>query len=477
MLSKISQSCKSSAKHFTAKNAAINSNELINTVFYFFLRPNTTSSFAVTKGSPSRFRSIGKNLFLTLKASDWIGRIRNIILPPLMVRNYKGKSRRGDWSEESMKNAVDSVVEGKMGFCLAAKTFAVPQTTLERKVKAVLFSVDEENELCSHLLDMEKSLYGLTSKDLRGLVYQLAVCNNKSHPFNDENKRSWERLGASVFKKTPRAFYKTTRKHLGCTCCRIQQAGAQKGRKQVGAITSAERGATITVEICLSASGQYMPPMIIFPRKRMNPQLMINAAPGAWETCSESGWMTAELFLEWFKKFIIFSGATLDRKVLLLLDGHNSHTKNLYVIREARAHGVIILCFPPHTTHRLLVADVVYMRPLSTYYDQQITTWLRNNSGLVVTVQQVAEIFGKAFIQASTMSTAADLIPSPQATIEPANNPDLAVASTSTAPSMIPKKRTSDKSTFSVVSPEQLLPVPVTRKTSRASRKRGKKQR
>lgn len=181
---------------------------------------------------------------------------------------------------------------------------------------------------------------------------------------------------------------------------------ARKGRKQVGSITSAERGTTITIEICFSASGQYMPPMMVFPRKRMDPQLMLNAAPGAWGVCSDSGWMTAELFLGWFKKFVEFSGATVDRPVLLLLDGHSTHTQNLDVINEARSNGVIILCFPPHTTHRLQVADVAYMKPLSTYYDQQITAWLRSHPGMVVTVRQVAEIFGKAFIQASTMATA-----------------------------------------------------------------------
>jgi hypothetical protein len=88
------------------------------------------------------------------------------------------------------------------------------------------------------------------------------------------------------------------------------------------------------------------------------------------------------------------------------LDGHSTHTKNIDLINEARAHGVIILCFPPHTTHRLQVADVVYMRPLSNYYDRQITTWLRSNPGMVVTMRQVAEIFGKAFIETSTMATA-----------------------------------------------------------------------
>lgn len=40
-------------------------------------------------------------------------------------------------------------------------------------------------------------------------------------------------------------------------------------KRQVGALTSAERSETITAEICFSASGTYMPTMLIFPWKRM----------------------------------------------------------------------------------------------------------------------------------------------------------------------------------------------------------------
>lgn len=145
-----------------------------------------------------------------------------------------------------------------------------------------------------------------------------------------------------------------------------------------------------------------MPPMMVYPRKRMDPQLLLNSALGACGVCNDSGWMTTDLFLGWFKKFIEFSGATVERPVLLLLDEHSTHTQNIELISEARAHGVIILCFSLHTTHRLQVFDVAYMRPLSTYYDQQITAWLRSNPGMVVTIRQMAEIFGKAFIQAST---------------------------------------------------------------------------
>ncbi|VVD01171.1 unnamed protein product [Leptidea sinapis] len=37
----------------------------------------------------------------------------------------------------------------------------------------------------------------------------------------------------------------------------------------------------------------------------------------------------------------------------LVLDGHVTYTKNLEAIELARANGVIMLCLPPHCTHRL----------------------------------------------------------------------------------------------------------------------------
>ena len=42
---------------------------------------------------------------------------------------------------------------------------------------------------------------------------------------------------------------------------------AAKGKQQVSKRTSGERGATVTVVCEMSASGTYVPPVFIFPRK------------------------------------------------------------------------------------------------------------------------------------------------------------------------------------------------------------------
>ncbi|CAG4998657.1 unnamed protein product [Parnassius apollo] len=138
----------------------------------------------------------------------------------------------------------------------------------------------------------------------------------------------------------------------------------------------------------------------------MKPELLDHAPPGNTAVCNLRGWITSEIFLTWFKNFIKFSGATPTNHVLLLLDGHVSHTQNLEVIDLARENGVIILCFPPHCTHKMQLVDVAFMKPLSTYYDHAVIGWLRSHLGHVVTVFQISEIFGNAYVQAATMSTA-----------------------------------------------------------------------
>ena len=43
---------------------------------------------------------------------------------------------------------------------------------------------------------------------------------------------------------------------------------AQMGQKQVGSVTSAERGTLVTVALAGNAQGDLVPPFFIFPRKR-----------------------------------------------------------------------------------------------------------------------------------------------------------------------------------------------------------------
>ncbi|KAG8225510.1 hypothetical protein J437_LFUL005936 [Ladona fulva] len=103
---------------------------------------------------------------------------------------------------------------------------------------------------------------------------------------------------------------------------KTQKIVARKGNKQVGVISSGERGVNTTLVCCVSASGQYVPPMIIFKRQRMANELRDGAPPGSIVHVSETGYINSELFVKWLEHFIATIHPSKESPVLLLLDGH-----------------------------------------------------------------------------------------------------------------------------------------------------------
>ncbi|CAH2016527.1 unnamed protein product, partial [Acanthoscelides obtectus] len=124
---------------------------------------------------------------------------------PSSTNRYK---KRKKWSEEDMAAAVQAVREKKMGYLKAAKTYNVPRTTVFRLANQTELSMPEllskkigskplfdkafEDMLVNYALIMEDKLYGLTQMDMRRIAYQLAIRNNLSNPFKDEKAgRYW----------------------------------------------------------------------------------------------------------------------------------------------------------------------------------------------------------------------------------------------------------------------------------------------
>ena len=62
----------------------------------------------------------------------------------------------------------------------------------------------------------------------------------------------------------------------------------RRGTKQIGAITSAERGTLITVVGTISASGNSIPLHFIFPRVKFQKDFLNGAPPGSKESANPS---------------------------------------------------------------------------------------------------------------------------------------------------------------------------------------------
>lgn len=380
-----------------------------------------------------------------------------------MVSKYKRKTEQQSWDPVAMQRAIDAVKKDGMPFQTAAKNFNVPRNTLKRRIlnknkeavnttKALghyrpVFSNDQEKELINHILDLEVRFFGITMTDLRSLAYQLADKNNIPHNFNKESMlagkdwvRGFRQRHPKIVLRKPEAtsaaraqafnkihvskFYEIleeeqkTYLYLPHRVFNVDETGlmtvqtksskvfALKGRRQVGSLTSAERGVLSTFVVCMSAGGMFIPPFVIFPRQRMKIELQDGAPPGTAFACHPSGWMQTEIFSEWFDHFLKFAKPSEADPVLLILDGHATHTKNLDFIEKARMNHTKVICLPPHCSHKMQPLDVSFMGPFNTYYVQAIERFLRNNPGRQVTQYQVSRLLGEAFLNAAVPTIA-----------------------------------------------------------------------
>ena len=116
------------------------------------------------------------------------------------------------------------------------------------------------------------------------------------------------------------------------------------------------------------------------------------------------GGYRARFFSQWFPHFIKHNTKpTKEDPVILVLDGHYSHTRNLEVITLVRENHVDIICLPPHIRQKMQPLDYAFMGSLKIFYCQEIKKWLRSHPGRVVTVYQIVELFGNAYKRAATV--------------------------------------------------------------------------
>lgn len=370
--------------------------------------------------------------------------------------------KRKTWDPEQMKKAIDAVRSKTMGYKKAVKMFGVPRTTLRRLVhdlgesekivekplgRKTVLPPNIEKKLVEYILLMEAKYYGLTRIDVRRMAYQLALKNNIPNNFTKEIAgRSWldlflrrhkhelslrKPLGTSFarvqgfnreavkeffeilkaemekIRYPPDRIFNVDETGLTIVQSKVPQIIGKKGKKQIGALTAAERGSLMTVVCCMNVSGFFIPPMMIFPRKNYSDILMKGAPHGAIGKVHPSGWIQTNLFTDWFRHFLSKTNPTKESPVLLILDGHYSHTRNIELLELAHENYVTIVTLPPHTTHKLQPLDKTFMGALKTYYSEEIRNFLLHSDRLLKPYD-IAELFGRAYLRSSTGEIAAN---------------------------------------------------------------------
>ena len=138
------------------------------------------------------------------------------------------------------------------------------------------------------------------------------------------------------------------------------------GKKTIHVVCGANRENTTVLAVCC-ADGTALPPVVVFKGKHMQSTWKgTQEIPGTQYSVSENGWMTTLIFEDIFKHFV---EQTKDRRpLLLILDGHISHT-SIATIELAKKENISILKLPAHCTDVLQPLDVACFAPLKHYYE------------------------------------------------------------------------------------------------------------
>ena len=127
---------------------------------------------------------------------------------------------------------------------------------------------------------------------------------SRATSFNKNNVRTFFNKYASAVERdgfTPNKIWKVD--ETGCTAVqKSRKIVTVTGGKQVVAIVFAKRGQLITLCCAVSATGNAIPPMFIFPRVYYKDHFIKNGAPTEpIGRAHPSGWMITENFLVWKK--------------------------------------------------------------------------------------------------------------------------------------------------------------------------------
>lgn len=131
----------------------------------------------------------------------------------------------------------------------------------------------------------------------------------------------------------------------------------------------------------------------------MNNQLKKGAPPGSIADCHPSRWVQTNIFTKWFKHFLDTTKSTKESPVVLILDGHSTHNRNIDTIKLARGNYVDILCIPP-PIH--LIKSNHWTKhswdPFKIYYSEEIRMFLRHSTHNLQ-VFDIMELFGRAYLK------------------------------------------------------------------------------
>ncbi|CAH0731024.1 unnamed protein product, partial [Brenthis ino] len=207
--------------------------------------------------------------------------------------------------------------------------------------RQTVFSKTQEDDMANQIKLSAKIFYGCTAREIKRMAYGYAVKNNVPNNFNNATQIAGKDWLKGFMKRNNLSIRKAEETRITS----VQDSGkvvAEKDQKRVGSITSGERGQTVTAVCAMSATGIFVPPMLIYPRQRHSVALETDGPRGALYRCSKNGWINEDLFVDWLKHFANHAKPSEKDPILLILDNHSSHI-SLKAYEFCKSNNIVML--------------------------------------------------------------------------------------------------------------------------------------
>uniref|UniRef100_A0A2C9LW81 HTH CENPB-type domain-containing protein n=1 Tax=Biomphalaria glabrata TaxID=6526 RepID=A0A2C9LW81_BIOGL len=364
------------------------------------------------------------------------------------------KSVRKQHEPEVINAALEEIKAKRMTIRQASSTFGVPTTTLYDKLsgrrpivssKNLLTKVEEE-KLAKWLVTMAENGFGKTndevcetaramitsrqpglSEDVPRPTRQWLYLFFKRHPelttrspmslgkeraiISSHNIEVWFRnLKESIDKIDPTIFSDPKRIYNADESgfafdAKARKVVACKGAKHVYNVT-ANTKTQVTVLACTNAAGQYTPPLLIYPYKRIPRTNLLQDFPEAILQVSSNGWITAAIFFTWMKEIFIPFTKDLPKPILLLVDCHTSHTPLLETSILCSENQIILYCLLPHASHVIQPLDQAFYGAMKSAWADAIKEH-RDISGEGINLESFAGVLKPVWKKVATQEIAA----------------------------------------------------------------------
>jgi len=313
--------------------------------------------------------------------------------------------------------------------------------------KYPVLGFENEKRLVSHILKLGDAGFPPERSIIRQLAYQFAEKMGLKHNFNNETKMAGPQWLKSFLERNPEIVLRqaeglSIQRAKGLNKAEVakffdllitvltdndlldkpdrifnmDKSGVQlnnkpgkvlakKGARAVKSLTFGEKGETIIVVTCCNAIGNFLPPVLIIKGVNKKPEFEEGLPPGSKVYMQKkSAYISSDLFYKWLTEHFI--PRKPPGKVLLILDGHSSHSSAVNMLETSRDNDVVLLCLPSHTTSALQPLDVSVFGPFKKYYYAETNNFIRTNPQKKLNRYNSGQLIARAWIRATIPANA-----------------------------------------------------------------------